>query len=317
MDRRLSIKNVRKWCREFSNGRTNIHDEARSGRPSVSDNLQEQVESELREDRRVTVRELEEKLEIPKPSLHRIISDFEYRKCSARWVPKMLTEDHKRQRIESSREVLELYAEVAVFLDSIVTGDETKGVLLIEFMPTGTTINSASYCKTLEKLRKAIKNRRPGMLTKGVRLLRDNARPHVARNTKALLDKGTISMTRQLSAVVESINIFFIKKFKMSCQRELLSYLLLEEIEEEEFLIEQLLVEQSNANEHPLFTSRPEGFFEILVNRHLIHDDKKFREFFRLNIDQFNYILQLIEKDITVDSSNRHPYPITALSLIV
>ncbi|KAL4134941.1 hypothetical protein QTP88_006621 [Uroleucon formosanum] len=99
-------------------------------------------------------------------------------------------------------------------------------------------------------------------------------------------------MTRQLSAVVESINIFFIKKFKMSCQRELLSYLLLEEIKEEEFLIEQLLVEQSNANEHPLFTSRPEeGFFEILVNRHLIHDDKKFREFFRLNIDQFNYIV--------------------------
>ncbi|KAL4149425.1 hypothetical protein QTP88_003377 [Uroleucon formosanum] len=38
----MSIKNVRKWCREFSNGRTNIHDEARSGRPSVSDNLQEQ-----------------------------------------------------------------------------------------------------------------------------------------------------------------------------------------------------------------------------------------------------------------------------------
>jgi hypothetical protein len=95
-------------------------------------------------------------------------------------------------------------------------------------------------------------------------------------------------------------------------QSELLSHLLLEEIEEEEFLIEEILVGQGNANEHPLCTSRPEeGFFEILVNRHLIHDDKKFREFFRLNIDQFNYILQLIEKDITADSSNRHPYPIT------
>jgi len=39
-------------------------------------------------------------------------------------------------------------------------------------------------------------------------------------------------------------------------QRELRSCL--EEIEEEEFLIEQLLVEQGNANEHLLFTSRPE-----------------------------------------------------------
>lgn len=88
----ISIKNVRKWHREFLNGRTNVHDEARSGRSSVSDDVQEQVESELGEDRRVTVRELEKKLQIPKSSLHRIISDLEYQKCSARWVPKMLTE---------------------------------------------------------------------------------------------------------------------------------------------------------------------------------------------------------------------------------
>jgi hypothetical protein len=34
---------------------------------------------------------------------------------------------------------------------------DRKGVLLIEFMPTRTTINSESYYETLEKLRKAIK----------------------------------------------------------------------------------------------------------------------------------------------------------------
>jgi len=77
---------VRKWYREFSNGRMNIHDESRSGKPSVSDDLQEQVESKFPEDRRMTVRELEEKLQIPKSSLHRIISDLGYRKCNARWV---------------------------------------------------------------------------------------------------------------------------------------------------------------------------------------------------------------------------------------
>jgi len=31
-----------------------------------------------------------------------------------------------------------------------------------------------------------------------------------------------------------------------------------------------------------------------------------------LNIDQFNYVLDLIKKYITVDSSNRHLFPITA-----
>ncbi|KAL4148660.1 hypothetical protein QTP88_002834 [Uroleucon formosanum] len=97
--------------------------------------------------------------------------------------------------------------------------------------------------------------------------------------------------TAQAPIVVSMIAVA-VGLFHIFLPTQLLSYLLLEEIEEEEFLIEQLLVEQSNANEYPLFTSRPEeGFFEILVNRHLIHDDKKFREFFRLNIDQFNYII--------------------------
>ena len=43
------------------------------------------------------------------------------------------------------------------------------------------------YCKILEKLRRAIQNKRRGKLTKGVLLLHDNARPHVAATTKDLL----------------------------------------------------------------------------------------------------------------------------------
>jgi len=103
------------------------YDKDRSKRPSVSDDLQEKFESAIRKDRRVTVRELEEKLQIPKFLFHRIINDLRYRKYSVRWVPKMLKEDFKRQRIETSREVLEIYTEEgAVFLDlTLVTGDET------------------------------------------------------------------------------------------------------------------------------------------------------------------------------------------------
>lgn len=41
----------------------------------------------------------------------------------------------------------------------------------------------------LKKLCQAIKNRQTLMLTKEVRFLYDNARPHVSRNTKALWDK--------------------------------------------------------------------------------------------------------------------------------
>jgi hypothetical protein len=32
----MSVQHVGKWCREFKDGRTDVHDEQRSGRPSVS-----------------------------------------------------------------------------------------------------------------------------------------------------------------------------------------------------------------------------------------------------------------------------------------
>uniref|UniRef100_A0A3Q4I8C2 Histone-lysine N-methyltransferase SETMAR n=1 Tax=Neolamprologus brichardi TaxID=32507 RepID=A0A3Q4I8C2_NEOBR len=42
-------------------------------------------------------------------------------------------------------------------------------------------------CETLEKLRRAFQNWRRGMLRKGVSILHDTARPHVARHSVALL----------------------------------------------------------------------------------------------------------------------------------
>jgi len=35
---------------------------------------------------------------------------------------------------------------------------DRQGVLLVEYLPLGTTINSAVYCETLKKLRHAIQN---------------------------------------------------------------------------------------------------------------------------------------------------------------
>ncbi|GBN08951.1 hypothetical protein AVEN_87341-1 [Araneus ventricosus] len=41
---------VRKWVRQFKDGRTNVHDEARSGRPSVvNDGLVAKVNEKIRE----------------------------------------------------------------------------------------------------------------------------------------------------------------------------------------------------------------------------------------------------------------------------
>ncbi|GBL77715.1 Mariner Mos1 transposase [Araneus ventricosus] len=71
---------------------------------------------------------------------------------------------------------------VAVFWDA-------QGILLIEFMTRGTTINSEVYCRTLKKLKRAIQNKSRGLLSSGVVLLHDNARPHTALRTGEVLLK--------------------------------------------------------------------------------------------------------------------------------
>ena len=64
---------------------------------------------------------------------------------------------------------------------------DENGPLMLEWLETGCTVNGNRFCDTLGKLKTAIKNRRRGMLSKGVILLQDNARPHVAKVCKDLL----------------------------------------------------------------------------------------------------------------------------------
>ena len=47
---------LRKWVRLFNEGRENVHDEARSGRPSMlNDDLVRKVNERVRDDRRFTI----------------------------------------------------------------------------------------------------------------------------------------------------------------------------------------------------------------------------------------------------------------------
>jgi len=55
---------------------------------------------------------------------------------------------------------------------------DSKGLLLIDYLPPKTTINGQYYASLLLKLRDAIKEKRQGLLTRGVWLLHDNAPIH-------------------------------------------------------------------------------------------------------------------------------------------
>jgi hypothetical protein len=61
------------------------------------------------------------------------------------------------------------------------------GPLLLEWMPVDATIKAQRYCDTLQNLRQAIKNKRPGKLSRGVLMLHDNARSHAAHATRDTL----------------------------------------------------------------------------------------------------------------------------------
>jgi len=67
---------VRKWVRMFNEGRENVHDEARSGRPSlVNDDLVRKINERVRDDRRFTISALSVHFpQISKNLLHDIIS---------------------------------------------------------------------------------------------------------------------------------------------------------------------------------------------------------------------------------------------------
>lgn len=90
-----------------------------------------------------------------------------------------------------------------------------------------------------------------------------------------------------------------------------LAYIFFEE-EEEDAILQQIMIQNRRNDHHPMFKEREkEGCYNLLVNRHLMTDDSKFRQFFRLNVPQFNYVLDLIKDDISCNSYNRVLYPIT------
>ena len=125
----MSRANFYKWVQAFKDGRESITDDLRSGRPvdiSTPEAVQA-VEDLIKSDRRVTLDEIATKLDISHGTVYAIVREkLHFSKVSCRWVSKMLTDDHKMQRLMASRASLRRYKkEGDAFLSRIVTTDET------------------------------------------------------------------------------------------------------------------------------------------------------------------------------------------------
>jgi len=63
---------------------------------------------------------------------------------------------------------------------------DAEGLILAEFLEPGQTITAALYVQTLHKLRRALRDKRPGQ---NIIILHDNSRPHAARLTSEAIAK--------------------------------------------------------------------------------------------------------------------------------
>lgn len=124
----LSKKNVYKWYKLFQEGRENVDDEHRSGRPSTSntdENVQKVREMVLK-DRRITIREIADDLNISFGSCQSILTDvLGMARVSAKFVPKLLNFDQKQHRINIAQDMLNDVNDDPDLLKRVITGDES------------------------------------------------------------------------------------------------------------------------------------------------------------------------------------------------
>ncbi|UYV76121.1 hypothetical protein LAZ67_13002655 [Cordylochernes scorpioides] len=123
----LDRSNVYRWYKMFSEGREDVNDEERAGRPSTSttDEKINEVEKMILANRRITVREVAEDLNISIGSCHSIfINDLGMRRVAAKFVPKLLNCDQKQHRMNIANEMLDSVRDDPNLLQRVITGDE-------------------------------------------------------------------------------------------------------------------------------------------------------------------------------------------------
>jgi len=66
---------------------------------------------------------------------------------------------------------------------------DCKGVITTNRVPSGTTVTAAYYCQFLQKMRRKMHANKPDLLENGVLILHDNARPHIGKVVRELLER--------------------------------------------------------------------------------------------------------------------------------
>ena len=124
----VSQKSVYKWYKLFTEGREEVKDDARPRQPSTSTTHEntEGVKKIVMENRRITIREVAEDVDISVGSCHAIFSNILGMKgVGAKFVPKLLNFDQKTRRMNIAQEMLNDVNDDPDFLKRVITGNES------------------------------------------------------------------------------------------------------------------------------------------------------------------------------------------------
>jgi len=113
------------WYSRFKTGRTSIDEDPRSGRhPMSTDDVHiDAVLDLILQNRLLTLREIAEDVGISFGSCQAILTEkIKMQRIAAKFVPRMLTEDQKANRVNISQELLNRVSVEENFFKTIVTG---------------------------------------------------------------------------------------------------------------------------------------------------------------------------------------------------
>ena len=125
----ISMRTVFRWVKAFKAGKFSVEDDTRPGRPktSVTKANIAAVKIVVEQDARLSVKDIASCTGISEGSVQAILKKrLDLRKVCARWVPHLLTEEQKTQRLKCARELLKIYKGYnSRVISNLLTGDET------------------------------------------------------------------------------------------------------------------------------------------------------------------------------------------------
>jgi transposase len=92
----MGTSSVRRWMKHFKDGNTDIADQPRCSqqRTAATELNEQKVDELIRQDRRITFREIAAQLGMGHQAVQEILG---YRKVWSRWVPRLLTDNSKER----------------------------------------------------------------------------------------------------------------------------------------------------------------------------------------------------------------------------